>query len=89
MPSLKMFDVRDNPINESDLNVGVRKIYDSTVLHVSKASRRGLVSRALTVRKLVEENRERQLRLFAEQEKAAKRAEKEERLAASAKKKKR
>ena len=77
MPSLQMFDVRNNPINESEMTVGVRKIYDSTVLHVSKSNRRGLVSRALTVRKLVEENRERQLRLFAEQEKAARRAEKE------------
>ncbi|GMH60673.1 hypothetical protein TrST_g7550 [Triparma strigata] len=86
MPSLKMFDVRDNPINEGEMNVGVRKIYDSTVLHVSKSSRRGLVSRALTVRKLVEENRERQLRLFAEQEKAAKKQEKAEMLAASKKK---
>ncbi|GMI17769.1 hypothetical protein TrLO_g3268 [Triparma laevis f. longispina] len=68
------------------MNVGVRKIYDSTVLHVSKSSRRGLVSRALTVRKLVEENRERQLRLFAEQEKAAKKQEKAEMLVASKKK---
>ena len=77
MPSLQMFDVRNNPINEAEMTIPVRKIYDSTVLHVSKSNRRGLVSRALTVRKLVEENRERQLRLFAEQEKAARRAEKE------------
>ena len=88
MPSLQMFDVRNNPINESDMSVAVRKIYDSTVLHVSKANRRGLVSRALTVRKLVEENRERQLRLFAEQEKAARRADKGGSGAQNAKKKK-
>ena len=75
MPALETFDVRNNPLNEGDLGVGVRKIYDSTVLHISKSSRRGLVSRALKVRTMVEENRERQLRLFAEQEKAAKKNE--------------
>jgi hypothetical protein len=77
MPALETFDVRNNPLNEGDLSTGVRKIYDSTVLHISKSSRRGLVSRALKVRTMVEENRERQLRLFAEQEKAAKKAEKD------------
>jgi len=75
MPALRTFDVRNNPLNESDLGTGVRKIYDSTVLHISKASRRGLVSRALKVRTMVGENRERQNRLVEEQEKAARRAE--------------
>ena len=76
MPALTTLDLRGNMINEGDIQPSVRKIFDSTVLHISKESRRGLVNRALKVRTMVEENRERQLRLFAEQEKAAKRANK-------------
>ena len=71
LPKLVSLDLRNNPLNEEMIPQSARRIYDSTILHVSKSSRRGLVSRALKVRTMVEENRERQMRLFAEQELAA------------------
>ena len=80
LPSLVSLDLRNNPLNEELIPQKVRRIYDSTILHVSKGSRRGLVSRALKVRTMVEENRERQMRLFAEQELAAEKASRGKRL---------
>jgi len=74
LPKLVSLDLRNNPLNEEMIPQSARRVYDSTILHVSKSSRRGLVSRALKVRTMIEENRERQMRLFAEQELAAEKA---------------
>jgi len=74
LPKLERLDLRNNPLNEEMIPQAARRVYDATILHVSKSSRRGLVSRALKVRTMVEENRERQMRLFAEQELAAEKA---------------